>query len=94
MKSAFELAMERMGGEPLREYTDEQKEQLAEIDRKYDALAAEAKLNARRRAFEPPSDGGETAPTEDDLVVELASIEERRERDKNALRAEFPQNDV
>lgn len=84
MKSAYELAMERMGG-PLREYTEEQKERLAEIDQKYDALVAEAKLNTRRRTQE--GDDAESSPQED-LTVELASIEERREREKQTVRDE------
>ncbi len=84
MKSAYELAMERMGAS-LKEYTDEQKEQMAEVDRKYDALVAEAKMNARRRAMEAAESQPGTSP-EEDLAVELASIEERRERDKQKIR--------
>ncbi|MFW5802672.1 MAG: hypothetical protein ACOCWJ_02030 [Verrucomicrobiota bacterium] len=91
MKSAYELAMERMGAS-LKEYSDEQKEQMAEIDRKYDALVAEAKLNARRRAMEAPESEEETSP-EEDLAVELASIEERRERDKQKIRECTPETD-
>lgn len=82
MKSAYELAMERLG-EPLKEYTEEQKRQLDEVDRKYDSLVAEAKLNARRRVAE---EAGAEASPEEDLAVELASIEERRERDKQKIR--------
>ena len=84
MKSAYELAMERMGAS-LKEYSDVQKEQMAEVDRKYDALVAEAKLNARRRVTEAAGSQTETSP-EEDLAVELASIEERRERDKRKIR--------
>lgn len=89
MKSAYELAMERMGAS-LNEYSDEQKEQMAEIDRKYDALVAEAKLNARRRAMEAAEPEAGTCP-EEDLAVELASIEERRERDKQKIRECAPE---
>ena len=43
MKSSYELAMERMGGEdaPL---SDDQKKQIAEIDAKYKAKVAEKKI--------------------------------------------------
>lgn len=85
MKSAFERAMERFGGE-LQHYTDEQKEQLAEIDRRYDAKQAEAKLNAEQRLKSAGGDPAEQQRVRDDLRVELASIEERRERDKKQVR--------
>lgn len=81
MKSAFELAMERLGGSPLREYTAEQKEQLAEIDRKYDAQVAQVRLR-------PPAPEGE-ADAQAHLVAELATIEERRQREKDELRQRF-----
>ena len=41
MKSAYELAMERMGGDDDKPLTDEQKEKIAEIDTKYKAKIAE-----------------------------------------------------
>ena len=43
MKSSYELAMERMGGDdkPL---TDEQKERIAEVGAKYKAKIAERKI--------------------------------------------------
>ena len=44
MKSAYELAMERLGGS--RSYTNGQKQQMAEIDRKFEARLAEARLRA------------------------------------------------
>jgi len=43
MKSAYELAMERMGGES-RELTDGQKSAIAEIDSKMRAKVAEAEI--------------------------------------------------
>ena len=46
MKSAFELAMERLGG-GARQYTNEQKEQFNEIDREIDARIAQVKLQAQ-----------------------------------------------
>ena len=44
MKSAYELAMERMGGGDEKPLTDQQKEQIAEIDSKFKAKIAERKI--------------------------------------------------
>lgn len=88
MKSAFELAMERLGG-TLHEYTEEQKEQLAEIDRVFDARIAQARFAARARQEEARNDPAQTRQVQDDLAVELRSLEEQREKKKEALRAEF-----
>ena len=45
MKSAYELAMERLAkNEPSVKITDEQRAELAEIDSKYDAKVAEREL--------------------------------------------------
>ena len=48
MKSAFELAMERLGGN-IKQYSNEQKEQLADIGKLYDAKIAQAKFAAADR---------------------------------------------
>ena len=90
MKSAFELAMERLG-ENLREYTDEQKEGLAEIDRVFDAKIAQARFAARAREEKAGNDPEQRKQVQDDLAVELRSLEEQREKKKDALRAEFQQ---
>lgn len=88
MKSAFELAMERLGG-GLQEFTDEQKEQLADVDRVYDAKAAQARLNTDQRRAEAAGDLEKIGQVNDDLATEIASIESKREREKERLRKEF-----
>ena len=94
MKSAFELAMERLGGD-LHEYTEEQKEQLAEVDRIFDAKMAQAKFDAQSRRSAAGEDGEKLEQIQDDVAVELRSVEEQREKKKEALRAQFKkQNDV
>jgi len=85
VKTAYELAMERMGG-PLRELSDDQKEQLAEVDRIYDAKVAEAKMSAEQRLRNAQDDRENREQIVSDLSVELASCEERRERDKDKIR--------
>lgn len=92
MKSAYELAMERLGG-TLRDYTDEQKEELAEIDRLADAKIAQARFDAKARRNEAPNDPQQTKQINDDLVIQIRSIEARREREKDKLRAAFDNAD-
>lgn len=86
MKSAFEKALERFGDTDMTDYSQEQKEQFAEIDRKYDAKAAQARMNAEQRRAQLSGNPEGVEQIDDDLVVELRSIEERRERDKAAVR--------
>ncbi len=88
MKSAFELAMERMGG-PLKEYSPEQKEQLAQIDRIADSKLAQAKFDLQARLAQAGGDAERLAQVQRDMEVELASIESKRDRDKDALRKQF-----
>jgi hypothetical protein len=87
MKSAYELAMERMGG-TIRELTPEQKEQLAEIDRRADAKIAQAKIrtDARMKSIASPE---ELATLQQELAVELQGINEKRDLDKEELRQQF-----
>ncbi|MDA0321114.1 MAG: hypothetical protein O2923_00145 [Verrucomicrobia bacterium] len=84
MKSAYELAMERLGGET--QYTDEQKEQLAELDRKFDAKVAELKLRAEQVAKDHPLDSAAIEAARDQTVHEVARLEEKREAEKDQLR--------
>ena len=88
VKSAFELAMERLGG-ATRQYTAEQKEQLAEVDRIFEAKIAQAKFENKARADKAGDDQAQLKQIQDDLLVELRSLEERRERQKEQLRRQF-----
>jgi len=88
MKSAYELAMERFG-QTLNVLTDEQKRQLAEIDRKYDARVAEARMSADNRLQAFAGDPEKATAVRDELVVELASLREKREREKKQVRDEI-----
>ena len=88
MKSAYELAMERLGGE-IREYTDEQKGRLAEVDRKYDAKIAQVKLDAENQVR---AAGGESEKRDEvraRSAREIASLGGKREAEKDRLRSEF-----
>ena len=88
MKSAFELAMERFGG-TVQQFTAEQKEQLAEVDRLYEAKIAQARFDAQARQEACQGDPAKLSQVQSDLIVEIRSLETRRERKKEELRKDF-----
>lgn len=88
MKSAFELAMERLGGE-TRQFTPEQKEQLAEIDRVFAARIAQTKFENQARLEKAAGDLEQIKKIQEEQLVELRSLEERRDRQKEQLRKQF-----
>ena len=86
MKSAYELAMERLGGEP-RKFTPEQKEKLAEIDRKTDAKIAEIRMHTDTKLA--ALNGPEADQLRRDMAVEIEGLNSHREREKERLKKEF-----
>lgn len=92
MKSAYELAMERLQkSEPGMVLTDEQKQQLAEIDSSYRAKIAEKELflkDAMRKAL-AAGDAGEADSLEKQLSVDVRRLQEDCDEKKAKLRAEF-----
>lgn len=86
MKTAYELAMERLeaANGPTRSLSDEEKAALAEIDRKYDAEAAATRLD-----FDTKVSGADSYQAvqslKEEMAQELAALEERRTRDKDAI---------
>ena len=86
MKSAYELAMEKLGGS-VEEYTSEQKEQLAEIDRKADAKIANVKLQTEQRIVQ--SSPAEEKKLRQDMALEIKGINQSREREKEKCRNTF-----
>lgn len=85
MKSAYEKAMEKLEEEsgPLKKLSDEQREQIAAIEKKYDAQAAEVRLNYEQRIAS--ADPGEAERLKADMQDELAKIEELREQKRQAI---------
>ncbi|MBN2310033.1 MAG: hypothetical protein JXR94_13755 [Candidatus Hydrogenedentes bacterium] len=86
MKSAYELAMERLNREagPTKKLSDEQKAEIAEIDNKYEARIAEAQLSFDNQI------AGATSQEEADqlrqgLAESIASIEAERDRAREAV---------
>ena len=88
MKSAFELAMERLGGNS-RQYTEEQKAQFNEIDREFDARLAQIKLQAQSDRLKVADDAAKLKEFEDQLAEDIRQLEAKREDKKESLRREF-----
>lgn len=92
MKSAYELAMERLEkNKPTIALTDEQKRELAEIDANCKAKVAEKELLLRGE-MEKARDNGdfeEMEKIEKQLVRETARLREDCEARKEKLRAGF-----
>ncbi|WP_221030684.1 hypothetical protein [Actomonas aquatica] len=93
MKSAYELAMERLaqsdpdGNKPL---TDEQKARLAEIDNRYQGKLAEREIFLKQKLDEAMAnqDLHEIEQVREQLRSERARLEEEREDEKERVRAE------
>lgn len=94
MKSAYELAMERLQKEDptsSKPLTDEQKQQLAQIEKTYEAKIAdrviflEKTLNDAQRA----QDFAQADQISKQIHSERAVLRESCEREKDALRSTF-----
>lgn len=88
MKSAYERAMERFGGDPIRTLTDDQKQRIAEIDRVYQARLAQADLNHKERLRKAGRNPAESEQIHRDYTVECASLRAECERKKERVRDE------
>ena len=93
MKSAWELAMERLDAEDPeagKALTDEKKAELAEIDAKYDAKIAERKIFLEK-ALNEVAEGDnaeEVANLQRQIIDETSRLEEEREHAKEKARAD------
>ena len=92
MKSAYELAMERLQQtSPSLSLTEEQKKELAEIDSKYRAKIAEKELFLKDQIRKAQTEG--KADDIDSLEKQLASdvrrLQEECEASKEKMRASF-----
>jgi rabenosyn-like Rab binding protein len=92
MKSAYELAMERLEKtSPSLALTDDQKKQLAEVDSLYRAKIAEKELFLKNQIKEARSAGKfeEVESLEKQLASEIRRLQQDCEVKKEKLRAEF-----
>jgi hypothetical protein len=92
MKSAYELAMERLQkAAPSLSLSEEQKKALAEIDSKYRAKIAEKELFLRDQIRKAQTEGkiDEIDSLEKQLALEIRRLQEECEAAKAKLRGSF-----
>ena len=90
MKSAYELAMERLEKQsPSAKVTDEQKREIAEIDSLYTAKIAEREVFLKDQILKATAAGNreEIEALEKQLASELRRLNEDREEKKEKVRA-------
>jgi hypothetical protein len=89
MKSAYELAMERLqGDEPVVKLSDEQRAEIAEIDKKFRAKIAEREVFLQG-LLEKARQGGdldEIRQLQDQLTREVARLQREIEEAKDKVR--------
>ena len=92
MKSAYELAMERLEkASPSISLTENQKKEIAEIDSTYRAKIAEKELFLKDEIRKAQNAGkvDEVESLEKQLVAEIRRLQEDSEAKKEKLRASF-----
>jgi hypothetical protein len=92
MKSAYELAMERLAkGQPTVNLTGDQKKQLAEVDSTFKARIAEKDLFLKGEIQKAQSAGKfeEVESLEKQLASDIKRLQEDCEAKKEKLRASF-----
>ena len=85
MKSAYEIAMEKMkaAGGSQKKLTDAQKKRVAEIEKKYAARIAETKLTLEARvAAAAPED---RAKIQEQITNDIARLQEKLTAEKDAV---------
>jgi hypothetical protein len=92
MKSAYELAMERLEKKaPSLALTDEQKQQIAEIDSTFKARIAEKELFLKDQITKALAAGNheEADSLQKQLSIDIRRLQEDAETKKEKLRASF-----
>ena len=92
MKSAYELAMERLQkASPSLSLSEEQKKELAEVDSKYRAKIAEKKLFLRDQIGKAQTEGkvDDIDSLEKQLASDVRRLQDECEAAKEKLRASF-----
>lgn len=91
MKSAYELAMERLAAkEPVVQLSADQKKRIADIEAKCKADIAAKELLLQSELAKARATGAtdEAAKIQHQLTGEIRRFEEKREREKDAVRSE------
>ena len=85
MKSSYELALERVGGEAPKKLSDEQKAAIAEVDAKYKAKIAEVNLTSRPQ-IEAADDVDAASEARQAMANRIVELEDKAEREKDKIR--------
>ncbi len=92
MKSAYELAMERLEKKaPSLTLSDEQKQQIAEIDSTFKACIAERELFLKGEIRKAQASGNleEAETLQKQLTIDIRRLQEDGEAKKEKLRSSF-----
>ena len=84
MKSAYERAMERLEAEsgPTKKLTAAQRAKIADVEDRYDAKIAEARVSFESKIDANPK---EAAKLREEMSSEIARFESKREEEKEAV---------
>jgi len=93
MKTAYELALERLNkSAPSVKLTDRQKQELAELDKKYAAKIAEREIALNAEIARAADDVEKEEWVREQLVTEprklQAELEEKKERVRQSVKSE------
>ncbi len=89
MKTAYELAMERLNrAAPLTPLTEEQKREIAELESRYKARIAEREITLQQQiaTARAAGDWAKAAELEQQLVQERRKLQEELEAKKEKIR--------
>ncbi|MBM3860973.1 MAG: hypothetical protein FJ395_15185 [Verrucomicrobia bacterium] len=88
LKSAWELALQRTGGQPSVKLTDAQKAKLAELDKIYTAKIAQEELTLQPKIAEARAAGEDESAQklEEQLQTMLGRLRRKLEEEKEAVR--------
>lgn len=90
MKSAFELAMERMG-DGLKQFSRDQKKKIADVESLYKSKIAEAKLNADDSIKKIAGNLEEIDRIRKELSEKISEFEKKCDKEKDKIRNEVSQ---
>ncbi len=88
MKSAYEIAMERLtqAGGGTKKLSEEQRARIADIEKRYEARIAETRVSHESQAAAAvPEERAEILAR---MTEEIRNLEEKRDREKDAVWAE------
>ncbi|HPA48205.1 MAG TPA: hypothetical protein PLZ55_08375 [bacterium] len=93
MKTAYELAMERLEKESPRsdkKLTDDQKKRLGEVDEQHQAKVAERRIMSEKEVMDLLREGKqeEAGKAREQFIEDMRKMEEERESKKEKIRRE------